>query len=395
MKLSKGWHDLLMTVVGTTISIILTFGTASIVDNIKKRADGRQLAMMAIHDIDNTVDSYREMARSEEEHFKFAQYAMNNPDSIATISPDSLTFLLTTILKERENEHYFDESSERIFLSSQDTWKNIDNATFIDIVQQFFHTRRMTFDTINTGLIWEKPVNEDDYHRQMMKSTNYQLDVAEYLVGKFSDERVRFYINCSPSRQRFFNQCADDCEMISKRCKFIMGITDSEMMRYVEKKESRGRKVRDKDLVGKWVIISNADMYQGFVFAENHRVTTTLIQHYSDPFFTGRLDICYTFNGTWEIQGDSLITVVNALYDCKIDDSNISYLPEKKKYVEDLISGSEATIKQELENSKSSGPSRTAYRVALDPSGNRIEMTERTVDDSGVKEVQYYISREE
>ena len=54
---SASWaKELLMTFIGATLSIVLTFGTAHFVDQKQKLAEGRQTAMMVIHDIDECID---------------------------------------------------------------------------------------------------------------------------------------------------------------------------------------------------------------------------------------------------------------------------------------------------------------------------------------------------
>ena len=50
---SADWaKELLMTFIGATLSIILTFGTAHFLDQKQQREDGRQTAMMVIHDME-------------------------------------------------------------------------------------------------------------------------------------------------------------------------------------------------------------------------------------------------------------------------------------------------------------------------------------------------------
>jgi len=57
--------ELLMSVIGTTISIVLTFGTAYLIDNHQRKAEGRDIAMMVIHDIDQYVEIFREEAEED------------------------------------------------------------------------------------------------------------------------------------------------------------------------------------------------------------------------------------------------------------------------------------------------------------------------------------------
>ena len=392
MKKNDEWvRSLLMTIIGTTISIILTFGTSSIIERGKQKAEGRQLAMMAIHDIDNTTESFRRMSKNEKSDFSKSQYLLNHLDKIDKVGADTLNAVLLFILHESGEQGSFDDSSEQLFLSSQDSWNNINNTTFIDAVTEFYQTRRQTFESVTHGIIWEKPVEEDVFYNRQMSSTNYSVDEAVFLSDHLTQERVKYYIECSPARQRAYNQIADSFEMTSKRCKFLMGITDKEMHEYIESRNHPGKQVKDKNLLGKWVLISNDDAFQGLEFFEDHTVVSTVTQHYIDPFFTGCVDIRFTYDGVWSLTGDSLITSISSNYDYTIDTSAVHSLPGKSQYLKDLIKNAENSIEAQMAVFDSAEKiNRISYRVALDPSGDRIEMITNT---SGTEEV-YYISKE-
>ena len=391
MEKKDAWlRSLMMTIIGTTISIILTFGTSSIIDNGRQKAEGRQLAMMAIHDIDNTAEEFRSMSKNEKTDFSKAQYLLTHLDRIEEVGADTLNSVLMFVLHESGENGFFDDSSEQLFLSSQDSWKYIDNTTFIDAVTEFYQTRRQTFESVTHGIIWEKPIEENVFYSRQMSSVNYSVDEAAFLAEHLRQDRVKYYIECSPARQRAYNQVADAFDMTSKRCKFIMGITDGEMQRYIESKDHPGKRVKDKNLVGKWVLTSNDDYFQGFEFIENHTIKSTVIQHYFDPFFTGHMDIHFYYNGTWEIQGDSLITIISSNYDYSLDTSSIRSLPGKEQYIKKLVSDWKEATAANMASNSSEERNRLAYRVALDPSGDRIEMTTGT---SGAETV-YYITKE-
>ena len=391
MEKKDAWiRSLMMTIIGTTISIILTFGTSSIIDRGKQKAEGRQLAMMAIHDIDNTAEEFRSMSKNEKTDFSKAQYLLTHLDRINEVGADTLNSVLIFVLHESGENGLFDDSTEQLFLSSQDSWKYIDNATFIDAVTEFYQSRRQTFESVTHGIIWEKPIDENVFYSRQMSSLNYSVDEAAFLAEHLRQDRVKYYIECSPARQRAYNQLADAFDMTSKRCKFIMGITDGEMQSYIESRNHQGKRVKDKNLVGKWVLTTNDDLFQGMEFNENHTVKSTVIQHYIDPFFTGHLDINFCYNGTWEIQGDSLITVISSNYDYSLDTTRVKSLPGKDQYLKKLVKDWEESNAAQIAERSSEESKRLAYRVALDPSGDRIEMIANTSGNETV----YYITKE-
>ena len=57
--------ELLLTILGTTISIVLTFGTAHLIEQRQAEQAQRQTAMMLIHDIDANIAIVEYFAESE------------------------------------------------------------------------------------------------------------------------------------------------------------------------------------------------------------------------------------------------------------------------------------------------------------------------------------------
>ena len=110
--------------------------TAHVIEKRQKTKAGRQSAMMVIHDIDQNAENMRKLAKLEEEYFNKAQYVINNLDRIDTISKDTLNAVFLFLLDYDVTQT--DDSKEKIFHSSQDSWRNIDNANFIDLVEEFY-----------------------------------------------------------------------------------------------------------------------------------------------------------------------------------------------------------------------------------------------------------------
>ena len=65
-KIQSLWGKGFFTsVLGTTVSILLTFGTSALIESKEEKDAQRQTAMMVIHDIDMCVDQLEEMAKDE------------------------------------------------------------------------------------------------------------------------------------------------------------------------------------------------------------------------------------------------------------------------------------------------------------------------------------------
>lgn len=47
----SSWRQFLLSLLATTVSIALTFGTAAIIDNNKKQSEKREIVMMVMYDM--------------------------------------------------------------------------------------------------------------------------------------------------------------------------------------------------------------------------------------------------------------------------------------------------------------------------------------------------------
>ena len=58
---SKPWvKDLLVAFAGTTLSIILTFGTSALIDNVNRKKDRKLTALMALSSIESSIRALEE-----------------------------------------------------------------------------------------------------------------------------------------------------------------------------------------------------------------------------------------------------------------------------------------------------------------------------------------------
>ena len=116
--LSSWGKGFLTSVLGTTISIILTFGTSALLESKEKADIQRQTAMMVIHDIDVCVKQMEEMAEDEEKRNNAVQYILAHLDQIASLPKDTLALAFGMITNYSDSYTIFDNAKENIFKSS-------------------------------------------------------------------------------------------------------------------------------------------------------------------------------------------------------------------------------------------------------------------------------------
>ena len=376
---SASWaKELLMTFVGATLSIILTFGTAHFVDQKEQKAEGRQTAMMVIHDMENSAEIFSQCVKQEEKYFNISQYIRENKQNLDAISADSLLAFVTYVTASAGQNYVFDDSSERTFLSSQDAWKNIDNAAFIDAVQDFYHHRRVIYSVLNKDYLFSKPISNGEYYQLLLESPNWQeLDTAFWVncAKRYVERRdVNIYVGYSFVRRRYFNEYADTFRSMANRCKFMMNISDEELAQYVQNQSRTGKPLTEKKLVGKWKMQTAEDLEAIREYRSDHTFTTSLVQYMSYSYYTGQIVLKCTLNGTWELQGDSLYTEQHSDYSYEFDRSQIHYQPEQEETINHLIEAWRQSVIVSLDQmTQKQGEQRKSVFASIDASGRKME----------------------
>lgn len=120
-----------LSLLATSVSIILTFGTAAIIDHNKKESSKKEMVKMVISDFDKTIDilmktdtAFRKISRMQLE-------VANHPERF-----DSLRFIVPITMSRIDIE--YPETTEKIFTSSIETFSTIGNANFVNEVSSFY-----------------------------------------------------------------------------------------------------------------------------------------------------------------------------------------------------------------------------------------------------------------
>lgn len=367
--------ELLMSFFGTTLSIVFTFGTASYLERKQQRADGRQTAMMVIHDMENTAWIFEYYAQREETNYAMAQYVLEHMDCINRISQDTLSRVLNYIVRHNENAFTFDDSSEKIFHSSQDVWKNINNANFIDNVQQFFYKRRYLFESLNQNDLYIPPVPCREMAQFTIKYNIINFDFAKFLSERLTRPEVTYFLTGSFQRIEHYKSYQADFTKYADNCKFMMDISDEEYNAYVAQQLHSGHQVKPKQLYGTWIAkSSDSDSKEVLVFAKDHTFTNTSSLFNSHPYCAGRIEMTIHQTGTWQLQGDSLLLTFRSAYEYDFDRSAITILPDKQHEADSIISEWEAYYKEVQQAAADQPDWNNHLFVAIDGSGRRIKL---------------------
>ena len=144
---SSMMKELLLTTLATTISIVLTFGTAHFVEQRQASQARRLMAMTIINDIDESIEKVRKILKEEEIEYNITKYMMENMDCLDSVSPDSLYYFMDYVTPSSYGDNLeFKKNNGNILNSSQDTWRTLNDKKFLNNVQEFYNDRTF-FDT--------------------------------------------------------------------------------------------------------------------------------------------------------------------------------------------------------------------------------------------------------
>lgn len=376
------WMQLLISILGTAIGVGLTFAVNNRMENRKKEETQRLMAIMVIHDIDESINSLKSLRENMETMYNATLYVREHLNQIDSVPNDTLNKALHFIV-ETEEEFRFDNSKEKIFHSSPDTWQNLGCMKFIDNVQSFYYYRQEFQDAYNQSSIWQKPVSVEVYEELNNSDSNLSLEevldqyyakMRKLLKEKLEDGHVKYYIDCTPRKLGSIASLIKYWIQVNDENKFLMSITDEELENYVNNININGYAVSEKSMPGTWEMSSTDEVNQ-FELRKDH--TYSYVSIVTSPaninFSQGKLKKIYKESGIWELKGDSLIAIPDNV-DFEADASKMTIQPEKQEMLDNWVQNYQEEYLSYFQQKLKEGYLRQAWSVRLDASRDKMEM---------------------
>ena len=128
----SSWKGFLMTLAATTVSIVLTFGTTAIIDRKKQNAEKREMVMMIMYDMRETLKSVQHCDEQLNVFFD------NQVDQVA--HPSKFDYNYGRLVINIPNLRYT-TTTENIFRTNIETIRTIGNILFVETVSSFYDER--------------------------------------------------------------------------------------------------------------------------------------------------------------------------------------------------------------------------------------------------------------
>ena len=204
----------LLSLFATSVSIALTFGTAAIIDYNAKQKSKREIVMMVMYDMHNSLQSI-EKADST------IQQAMDLQLQIAedTTKFETLRYKFAQLMPKAE----YTETTERIFSSSIETINTVGNVLFTENVAEFYQMRKLYKTSVCDSIANELTRSQPFSSLKNLLNFEYSFH-AIVSSGILKDMQLKY-----------------------AQCKQMMEISDKDIDAYREQREQIDRSMMDDD----------------------------------------------------------------------------------------------------------------------------------------------------
>ena len=373
----KGWiKELLMTFLGTTISIVLTFGTTAYLEDRQTVQARRMMAMTIINDIDQSLEVVKKRKDAEEKGHEVACYVIENKDRLESISEDTLNMFINYVTTASfDSDMEFTKMNENIFNSSQDSWRTLNDRKFLNNVQEFYNVRAVFEQQSKDWFCFKKPVTkEEEYDLFLNDKFENTVDRCRWLL---ESKHLENYMNYASTRMGFYLSFLQ-LTNLNEENKFLMNITEQEMEEFVNHTYMEIHPAKEKDLTGTWnAVLVDEKNELAYNIQPDHTFTTRQSVRWGTSFFRHKMVQRFSLSGTWAVEGDSLVMHYDMKsYKMEIDDSEVTYpahLADSVRGIKEKLAGEE--MKPRLVKKLDQNP-RTAQATNIDQSGTRLELTD-------------------
>lgn len=237
------WKNLRDIILGTTISILLTFGTTALVQRCQTAKDRKMTALMVMGNIEVFADNLERNAIRMGWNDTLATYLLSIPDdSIDLVDKDTLRSCVNSVTAYYTLSH--DKSAESIFSNSIDTWKNLGNFEFIENVGNCFAS-------INSmEEIYDEFYSTPDRIRERMIQNLDAYPGNSPAAKMLRDREYRDHLAHIHSQAEYYRYLAAYIRYQNAKNMKLMGVTEENVRSFIEennKREVTGQQAPDQN----------------------------------------------------------------------------------------------------------------------------------------------------
>ena len=230
------WKNLLRTVLGTTISIILTFGSNALIQWNRKAKDRKMTAMMVMSNIESFARTLETRSNRMAKNDSIAAWLLcTSYEDLELLPAKELDGLISQATNVATLNH--DHTAENIFTNHIDTWKNLNNVQFIDNVGSCFSAINGVEEQFNQ---WVAEVPEALHDVQVNPD---QYEGSTIPMKTMHSPRVRNVLSAIHNRRCWLRYAAAALRFFNMQNMTAIGITEQEVMEFTTAREEKGENV--------------------------------------------------------------------------------------------------------------------------------------------------------
>ena len=225
------WKQLGMLVLGTTISLVLTFGTAQIIDKNQRAKDRRLSALMVMSNIESFAQKLDNLYNMMDEVDTAATWLLDRPIELLEKMPEKELRTIVTTAYIREALTY-DKSTENIFSNNIDTWKNMGNYQFIDNVGNTFTVMHFSEDYWNDMIREMQATMKEVSNRYAQNPDN-----TNFYVYWLKDPTVRRQLQRLHQYRSWLRNTATELRYDNRKNMAAIGIDEQAVMEFLKERQ--------------------------------------------------------------------------------------------------------------------------------------------------------------
>ena len=397
----------LVSLLGTSIGVGLTFTVNRCVDTRKQQSAQRETAIMAVCDIDEITQGLKEEMLLEDSLFKVAMYVSTHQELIDSLPMDTLDMAFEYLYDNpMEVKGWTADTKENAFNSGIDARMNIGNNQFYDNVQTCYYVRRSLIKRMEEAPVFRRPVSKDDYEKFLQSLNPLEIDQsgvpyphAQRRVMKqiFAQESTTLYLKRFFSRRDAYLRATVDMERLNRDNKMLMNISDEDVEAYIMRNSSNVLELASEELIiGTWEIRQGQDL-RTLVFKEGNisEITVHLVGNFQIILQEEHRDVLvltpltYHLKGRWELRGDTLITDYDPktlkMLSFDLDASNFPKTALER--LKDSLEIKKEMAKNYITEHLKHQDYKDVSLISFDQYGNTIKMKQEQQTPAGKKEV--------
>ena len=219
------WGNLLRTVLGTTISILLTFGTNALIQRHRRVQDRKMTAMMVLSNIESFARTLETRSERMAPTDSIAAWLLcMSYEDLEMLPSNELNKLIDRATDVATLNH--DHTAENVFSNHIETWKNVNNVQFIDNVGSCFSAINGVEEQFNQ---WVMGV-PDALHDVIINPDKYEGSTLP--MKMMHSDRVRTAMKAIHNRRCWLRYAAASLRYFNLKNMAAIGISEQEVIEY-------------------------------------------------------------------------------------------------------------------------------------------------------------------